>query len=516
MTSLTVYDGTSTIGGNKIYLEQNEMGLFLDFGMNFAKYKDYFHDFLSERSYRGIHDLLYLDLIPKLDIYRRDLIPADLDVLGYPKLNINAMLLTHAHMDHYGNIGLLDESIPLIASSTSFAILKAIFDTTRSRIGSEALYTLKREINDEVVFSKQKKYIGRDLICTDKCTPTFECFMALESKSRREFECGAISKMKDPSTELVSQISKEFEISSYTVDHSIFGCRAYILRGDTTIAYTGDFRIHGRRAHKSKEFVNRAKNASVLVIEGTRASREEKEDFESESEALVYENSLKAVQESKGLVIADFTSRNIERLELFRDIAKQTGRQLVISPKDAYLLFALEQVDGINRIQDYLVYERSKSYKKYWEQNILGIHPEITYVDHAEINKDLERFLLCFSFYDMNNLLDIKPSTGSYIYSSSEAFEEEAEFDFIRMYNWIKLFDFKIYGFELTAEGGHIKPVFESGYHASGHLSAEDIKWVIDTIDPEVIIPVHTEHPQWFEDNFENAVLLKNGQKLDL
>ena len=38
LTSITIYDGSSTIGGNKIYLEDRGRGTFLDLGMNFAKY----------------------------------------------------------------------------------------------------------------------------------------------------------------------------------------------------------------------------------------------------------------------------------------------------------------------------------------------------------------------------------------------------------------------------------------------------------------------------------------------
>ena len=87
MSSITVFDGATTIGGNKIYVEEKGKGVFLDFGINFAKHGEFFEEFLSERSGRGIHDLIHLNLIPKLNIYRRDLIPSDMDVSAYPSLN---------------------------------------------------------------------------------------------------------------------------------------------------------------------------------------------------------------------------------------------------------------------------------------------------------------------------------------------------------------------------------------------------------------------------------------------
>ena len=108
---ITIYDGADTIGGNKIHIEENGNGLFLDFGMNFAKYSKYYEEYLSERTARGIYDLWHLNLIPKLNIYRADLIPKDLNIAQYPKIPINAVLISHAHLDHVGNIAILNEKI---------------------------------------------------------------------------------------------------------------------------------------------------------------------------------------------------------------------------------------------------------------------------------------------------------------------------------------------------------------------------------------------------------------------
>ena len=88
MVSLTVYDGAYGIGGNKLYLEETGSGVFLDFGKNFGKYGVFYEEFLKNRDTRGIHDLMYLDLLPKLNIYRPDLIPGDLSLSQYLALNV--------------------------------------------------------------------------------------------------------------------------------------------------------------------------------------------------------------------------------------------------------------------------------------------------------------------------------------------------------------------------------------------------------------------------------------------
>jgi ribonuclease J len=75
--------------------------------MNFAKYGECYQEFLKERSNRGIYDLINLDMIPKIDIYRGDLITSDIDPTQWPKSNVEVILITHAHLDHTGSVGLL-------------------------------------------------------------------------------------------------------------------------------------------------------------------------------------------------------------------------------------------------------------------------------------------------------------------------------------------------------------------------------------------------------------------------
>ncbi len=64
-------------------------------------------------------------------------------------------------------------------------------------------------------------------------------------------------------------------------------------------------------------------------------------------------------------------------------------------------------------------------------------------------------------------------------------------------------------------ESGEYKPCFDKQLHASGHTSREDISWVIDQVDPDYIVPIHTEARDWFAKNFENVVLAEEGKQYD-
>jgi ribonuclease J len=512
MTSITIYDGTDTIGGNKIYVEENEKGVFLDFGMNFKKYHHFYQEFLKERSSRGIYDLIHLDLIPKLNIYRKDLITPDLNIAQFPKLNIEAVLISHPHMDHFGNIGLLDPEIPLIGSPNSLALIKGMADSSNLSLNLEVAFYRQRILqpSGKVLKSVKGAYRTRNLVCSSSLSDGLEVFLTTNIKNAPEKKTGALKPLECDGLCDLSVNPTQFRIDCYEVDHSIYGANAYVLSGDTTIAYTGDFRLHGKRANNSEHFIQSAKDASILIIEGTRASR----DDVNESEEQVYKNCLNVIQEAKGLVVADFSARNFERLEIFKKIGKKSNREVVIPPKQMYLLKALEQVNNTDRTSDLLVFKEYKASENYWEKNFLK--GKVNYIDPTTIAANVENYILCFSFYEIKHILDIKPNEGTYIYSSSEAFEEESEFDFIRLYNWLKHFDFEVHGFEVVEKNGLLKPEFIKGFHASGHASKSDLTRAIETIDPDYIIPVHTENPPWFQENFENTILLNIGEKFTL
>ena len=86
------------------------------------------------------------------------------------------------------------------------------------------------------------------------------------------------------------------------------------------------------------------------------------------------------------------------------------------------------------------------------------------------------------------------------------------EIDFKRLWHWLKRFNIISCSFSLDENG---VPCFEKRYHASGHAPGEDITWAIDQIDPDHIVPIHTEARDWFAGNFENVVLVEEGKQYD-
>jgi len=514
---ITVYDGAGCIGGNKIYLDDGEDGVFLDFGKNFGKYARFYEEFLKSRTTRGIHDLLALGLIPELDIYRPDLVPSDVSLGGFPSLPVSAVLLSHAHLDHCGNIGLLRREIPVFSTPASAAILKGYQDTGVSTLEGDVAYTSERHQSDtDPLFLESERgacYLGKDFCLTAEPPGELVTF-----GSRRPGQDGKNAKKLAPGRFCaMADHPLPFRVSAYEVDHSLYGACGFIIEGEKTVAYTGDFRLHGRQEAKTREFIARAKGADILITEGTRVSDPGPSGGGRVTEDSVCETCRGAIEGYPGLVIADFSARNFERLEAFRDIATRTGRELVVTARDLYMLYALFTVDGVKRWEGVRVYDEIVNHqKRKWEAELVMKLAGDRYVTHEAVRKDPGRFILCFSFFDMNHLLDINPAGGRYLYSSCEPFNEEMEIDFRRLWEWLQYFHIEPCGFSMEMNGaGALVPSMDKNYHASGHASGADVGWAIGEIAPGAIIPVHTEHPEWFAKNFDGVRLPVEGERME-
>ncbi len=376
-------------------------------------------------------------------------------------------------------------------------ILKSIRDTSiSSHFGNELPFS-KERTKENYVLKSSKKYKARKIFVTDKLNnESIDFLNSMQGISKENVEKLEIDDYKNQKL--------HFEFKPFIVDHSILGATSYLIKGDFEVAYTGDLRFHGKRQEGSLNFFKNAKNARILITEGTRIGRD---DDVNVSEEQVYENSYSIVSNSNGLVIADFSPRNFERLETFKKIAEKSSRELVITSKDAYYLDALDILNGSEMMRNLKIYS-DYSLKEFKWQSIVFEKYLDNFIQPDKIKKNLSNYIICFSFYDLPKLLDIMPDCGDYIYSSSEAFGEEDIFSFERLVQWIKFFNFNMHGIKIYKN----KIKFEKGLHASGHASKEDLIRAIDLMDPDLIIPVHTEKPEWFKENFDNVKLLENGK----
>jgi len=113
-----------------------------------------------------------------------------------------------------------------------------------------------------------------------------------------------------------------------------------------------------------------------------------------------------------------------------------------------------------------------------WERDFIFKDNAIKY---EELKDNPEDYVVSTSFWEINQLIDIKPKNAIWIKSNCEPFSEDMELDEKRKKHWLEHFGIKEYS-----------------AHASGHASGPEIKEMIKEIKPKEVIPIHTEHPEMF------------------
>lgn len=517
---LTALDGMDTIGGSKLLLEFDDHSVLMDFGMNFARTNRYYEEYLRPRTTTGLLDHVAMGTVPDVrGLYREDLMHPDLDLRGPAVDTIDAVLLSHGHLDHSGDIGFLRLGIPVATSAMTAAIVKASQDCTRNEPGREPVYVAERRVDDlrgaKILKNKREDLRGRDYFLLDRAADEDleEFWRFLPS-----FELSKRSNAAQLIPGRLGRLVEGLDIEFAPVDHSIKGAGAFLIGTSSgTVVYTGDLRMHGLHGTMTREFVSKAKAEDVyaMVIEGTRVRKDDdQEGLHSNAAEEEVRDAADAVLAGIGgeFAVADFGPRNVERLEIFLDVCRRSHRSLVITPKDAYLLHAMHTVDPNVPVpsDELLIYDSPKGSTDKYEEWVVEHRYAESVVRPSEVGRSPGDYLLSFSFFDMKHLIDIRPEGGHYIYSSSEAHNEEQEVDFIRLGEWLTRFRVKPHGFEIGNAG---RPIFTSAdgpLHASGHADPDDLTEIIREVDPEILIPVHTENSKWFKDTFggERRVVL--------
>ena len=431
MVNLIFYGGVGEIGGNKILLEDGDTKVFIDFGKNFEKERLFFDQpYLAPREEKHLLSLGILPDIPGL--YRKEEMPHD----------VNAILLSHAHMDHTDYIRYVKSDVPVYCNEITFAMLMA------KEFSGKAP-------SDEYTIAKLTKTNGEQVVQNFKPLPTTKW----------------------------TKINSDVKVQPMEVDHSVLGACGFLIEtSDGYIVYSGDFRMHGPRKKMSEEFIKKAGELKpeALIIEGTNIV-----DARVATEQEVFQKTNELISETAHLTMTNFSTADIDRLQTFLSSAKKYGKKLAISMKQAFLIHILKSKAKLNTVDlkdpdIYILMREKKRYGEY-EKVVMRNYPNVKKCQElSEIQDDL---ILVTSFFDMNEMCELKPGIGTkFILSHSEPHNEEMEIDHQKLLNWLEYYGIPLY---------HI--------HASGHALPHQLKDTIAKIAPDKVFLIHTERPKLYE-----------------
>ncbi len=266
MANLIIHRGGREIGGSAIEVRTQNARVLFDLGSPLDYNPKEASDVGRMRRSGVLPDILglYYDDVPSFD----------------------AIVLSHAHTDHYGLINFAHPDIPLYLSRGS----KVLMDLSARYLGYQAP-SIK-----QITFNMYQPFSIADM----KITP-------------------------------------------YLIDHSAFDAAAFEIVADgQRIIYTGDFRRHGRKRGCFDRFVRQvAPSPDILLCEGTTLGRSyEVSKTESELEKEIVE----CLKRTNAIVLFQCASQNIDRLVTFYRAAKSSGRTMVIDRYTAAVLAELRKL----------------------------------------------------------------------------------------------------------------------------------------------------------------------------
>lgn len=426
----TVYRGTREIGGTLIELSAGKTRLLLDAGYPLFLNGNPIDDSVAKLS---PEELLKLGVLPPVSgLYMWD------------TPNVDGVIISHAHIDHYGLLKFVHPDIPVFMSAGT----KTLIDLSQTFKIIES-YPIKARL-----------------------------FKMYES-----FDVG------------------NFTVKPYLIDHSAFDAAAFeIFAGNKTAIYSGDFRGHGRKAVCLDVFIKRAsKQADILFTEGSMVSRSDELSItEDELELAVVDE----IRGKPGIALFQSSSQNIDRIVSFYKAALRLSKTFVI---DVYTANVLHELHALGNKIPYPSYDKLKVFYPYRitrkvfneigaeyakrfsafrisKEQLEKQQNEIVMLARPSMRKDLERCNL---------------SSGTFIYSMWQGYRDTAYQQSFE--NW------------LTVRG--FRNVF---LHTSGHAKVSDIRRLIDGLNPQKIVPIHTMQPDAFLGYSEKVELKKDGEAFEV
>jgi len=367
--------------------------------------------------------------------------------------NIDAILISHPHQDHFGEIINIKKSTPVYSGELSLELMNA----TKIFTGSEILNN------------------------------NFKIFEACKS-----FKIG------------------DFKITPYLVDHSATDAYAFLIKAEgKKVLYSGDFRANGR---KSKLFENMIKNPDlknidILFMEGTMLQRSN-EDFPNEQsvEDKVYET----INQNNKISFMIGSSQNIDSLVSAYRACKKANRIFVI---DIYTAFILEKMNLVSSSVPNMSWDNVKVIKKFGGSYYQKLQENKEYfkeytskvfnntVDIDDIKSNPQSYFLKIPPWHIQKVLDyIEINTSNIIYSQWLGYLKE-EFSDTKTVDLFK---------NLQKNNNWVYA------HTSGHADLPALQKFALSLKPKKLIPIHTEFKDKFAEYFENVMILEDGESFDI
>lgn len=273
------------------------------------------------------------------------------------------------------------------------------------------------------------------------------------------------------------------------VDHDLPGSAGIVVETpDGSIAYTGDWRLHGRHPELMKSFVERCTGVDVLLTEASTAVRpgSPATTLANISERAVVDAFDKLLASSRRGAYCSFHERNLERQSEIRDIAQAHNKTLVLSAR-TYAIWQHAAAAGFADL------DTSRGVAVWGDDGVdgergagdgvgaaAGGSSASVAVTPSDVAADPRAFVCELRRWDRPRMLDLAAGPGDiYVYMNGYP-HGPADPGWPVLETWLR---------ELAVE-------FHA-FSSHGHALPADLQWLVEAIRPKVVVPVHTNAPDY-------------------
>ena len=368
---------------------------------------------------------------------------------------IDAVLISHPHQDHFGEIVNIDSHTPVYCGALTLELMNA----TKIFTGSELL------VNSFKIFEAFKTFFVGD-----------------------------------------------FKITPYMVDHSAIDAYAFLVEADgKKVLYSGDFRANGRKAKLFEKMIadENLKNLDILLMEGTMLRRSNDEfPIEKSVEDKIYTT----IKEHDNISFMIASSQNIDSLVSAYRASKRANKIFVI---DIYTAWILEKVklvsssvpnmfwNDVKVIRNYggSYYKKVKANSEYFKEFTYEVFKKENVIDLETIKRDPSKYFLKVSQWHIEKMIKkLELQDANIIYSQWLGYlqEEYSHREAVEVLNHLKINYNWVYA------------------HTSGHADLDTLQKFARSLTPKKLIPIHTEYKEAFENHFENVMVLNDDEVYDV
>ncbi len=287
-----------------------------------------------------------------------------------------------------------------------------------------------------------------------------------------------------------------FRITPYQVEHSAFDAFALLVEaGGRRLLYTGDFRAHGNDGEPFARLLrDPPRGVHALLMEGTQIG--DGRAGAGPGEAELRGALARRFREFPGLVLAAWSSQNLDRSRTMYEAAREAGRTLVVDLYSATLARVAARsgipVPGDEGLEVYCRKRERLQVKDTKEfHRTRSVHPWRVFAE--DLAPRARELVLLFRPSMLGELERAGALRGAIAIWSlwrgylANAAEQQMQ--------------------RVLAHHGVPLEV----HHVSGHAYVPDLQMLVRSVSPERVIPIHTNEPAAYASLFARTKLRPDG-----